>query len=65
MRKKRMPKSIRKFIRREKARIRGQFLDIKEQEDKIKQIYQKFSKTKNKNKLIKKEKEKKAKATKT
>ncbi len=49
-----MPKSVRKFIRREKARIRSQFLDVKEQESKIKQIYQKFSKTKNKNKLIKK-----------
>ncbi len=58
MRKKRMPKSTRKFIRREKARIRREFLDIKEQEDKIKQIYQKFPKTKNKE--LKKTKKKKA-----
>ena len=58
MGKKRMPKSLRKFIRREKARIRREVLDMKEQEDKIKELYQKFSKTKNKNKgqgTIKKE----------
>jgi len=48
MKKKRLPRSIRKFIRREKARIRSQVLDMKEQKDKIKQTYQKFPKAKNK-----------------
>ena len=41
-----MPKSIRKFIRREKARIRREVLDIKEQEKLILEIYNKL---KNKN----------------
>ena len=35
-----MPKSIRKYIRREKARIRREVLDIKEQQDKIQELYQ-------------------------
>ena len=39
-----MPKSIRKFIRTEKARIRRQFLDIKKQEELIKEVYDKISK---------------------
>ncbi len=42
MGKKRMPKSIRKFIRREKARIRREVLDIKEQEKLIFQLYQRI-----------------------
>jgi len=42
--KKRMPKSLRKFIRKEKARIRREFLDIKEQEKLINQLYEKFFK---------------------
>ena len=46
MAKKRMPKSIRKFIRREKARIRREVLDIKEQEKLIEGLYKKFSKEK-------------------
>ena len=39
-----MPKSLRKFIRKEKARIRREFLDIKEQEKLINQLYEKFFK---------------------
>jgi len=42
--KKKMPKSVRKYIRREKARIRRQFFDVKEQEELIKKLYQRFSK---------------------
>ena len=38
-----MPKSIRKFIRTEKARIRRQFLDAKKQEELIKEMYNKLS----------------------
>ena len=37
-----MPRSIRKFIRREKARIRREVLDIKEQEKQIQELYQKI-----------------------
>lgn len=44
--KKRMPKSIRKFIRKEKARIRREVLDIKEQEKLIAGVYKRFSKEK-------------------
>lgn len=39
-----MPKSIRKFIRLEKARIRRDVLSVKEQNNKIEDIYAKFSK---------------------
>ncbi len=39
MKKQKMPKSLRKHIRREKARIRREVLDIKEQEKQIKQLY--------------------------
>jgi len=39
-----LPKSIRKFIRKEKARIRKEVLDLKEQERLIKELYQKFLK---------------------
>jgi hypothetical protein len=42
--KKKMPKSLRKYIRREKARIRREVLDIKEQERLIQELYQKFLK---------------------
>jgi len=42
--KKKLPKSIRKFIRLEKARIRRQFLGLKEQEELINDLYQKFFK---------------------
>lgn len=36
-------KSDKTFIRREKARIRGQFLDVKKQEELITELYKKFS----------------------
>jgi len=39
---KKLPKSLRKYIRKEKARIRREFLDLKEAENKIKQLYEKF-----------------------
>jgi len=42
---KRLPKSVKKYIRREKARIRRQFFNIKEQEELIEQLYQKFFKS--------------------
>jgi len=45
MGKKKMPRSIRKFIRREKARIRREVLDIKEQEKQIQELYQKIFKS--------------------
>jgi len=44
MKKKRLPKSLRKFIRKEKARIRQEVLDIKEQEKLIQDLYKKFLK---------------------
>ncbi|MDP3882743.1 MAG: hypothetical protein Q8Q48_01670 [Candidatus Staskawiczbacteria bacterium] len=37
---KKMPSSTKKFIRREKARIRSQVLDVKKQEELIKQLYE-------------------------
>ena len=40
--KKRMPKSLRKFIRKEKARIRRGILDIKEQERLISELYERI-----------------------
>jgi len=40
--KKKLPKSLRKYIRKEKARIRREVLDLKEQRELIKKIYQKF-----------------------
>jgi hypothetical protein len=39
-----MPKSLRKYIRQEKARIRREVLDIKEQEKLILELYQKLFK---------------------
>ena len=45
MKKKKLPKSIRKYIRREKARIRREVLDLKEQEKLIDEMCQKFLKT--------------------
>lgn len=35
-------KSDKKFIRREKARIRAQFFDFKKQEEKINELYSRF-----------------------
>ena len=43
-----MPKSIRKFIRKEKARIRREVLGLKEQKEKINGLYQRFIKKENK-----------------
>lgn len=42
--KKRLPKSIRKHVRLEKARIRKEVFDPKIQEEKIKEILSKFKK---------------------
>ena len=39
-----LPKGLRKFIRKEKARIRREVLNLKEQERLIGEIYQKFAK---------------------
>jgi len=41
--KRKLPKSLRKYIRQEKARIRREVLDIKEQEKLINELYQKPS----------------------
>jgi len=41
--KKRMSKSIRKFIRTQKAQIRRQFWDVKKQEEMIKEMYNKLN----------------------
>ncbi len=46
MKKKRLPGSLRKFIRQEKARIRREVLDIKKQEELINELYQKLIKIK-------------------
>jgi Mg2+ and Co2+ transporter CorA len=43
-RRKKPPKSIRKYLRREKARLRRNISDIEEQEKLISQLYQKFKK---------------------
>lgn len=40
--KKKLPKSLRKFIRREKSRIRREVLDTKKQEELIRELHQKF-----------------------
>lgn len=40
---KKMPKSTRKFIRAEKARIRRQFLDVKKQDEEIVQLYKRLT----------------------
>ena len=39
MKKKKMTQSLRKHMRREKARIRREVLDIKEQEKQIQKLY--------------------------
>ena len=39
-----MPKSLRKYIRREKARIRREVLDLKKQKELISELYEKFLK---------------------
>lgn len=47
MPKNRLPKSIRKHIREEKAKIRRQIFDLKEQEKLISELYKKFVKNDN------------------
>ena len=39
-----MPKSLRKYIRKEKARIRREFFDFKKQKELIDELYKKFLK---------------------
>ncbi len=39
-----LPKSLKKYIRKEKARIRREFLDIKEQKQKIKELMERLKK---------------------
>jgi len=46
MTEKKLPRSTGKFIRREKARIRREILDIKKQEELINELYQKYFKVK-------------------
>ncbi len=41
---KRLPRSQRKFIRQEKARIRREILGFKKQEEMIQQLYKRFRK---------------------
>lgn len=41
---KKLPKSIRKYLRKEKARIRREVFDLAEQEKLISELYQKFLK---------------------
>ena len=45
-----MPNSMRKHIRLEKARIRRQFSDLKEQDRLIDELYKKLAPKKNENK---------------
>ena len=40
---KKLPNSIRRFIRTQKAQIRSQFLDVKKQEELIKEMYVKLN----------------------
>ena len=48
--KKKFPKSLRKYIREEKARIRREFLNLNEQEEKIKKFLESFYKESSKEK---------------
>ena len=60
-----MPKSIRKYIRKEKARIRREVLDLKEQEEMINKLYQNIlNKPENKTKSVKEDKKTEKKADK-
>lgn len=45
--KRKMPKSIRKYVRKEKARIRRRALSSREQEELISRLYQKIPRTRN------------------
>lgn len=50
MKRKKLPKSLRKYIRQEKTRIRREVLDLKEQnkliEELYKKVFEKINKTK-------------------
>ncbi|MBZ1345110.1 MAG: hypothetical protein KY055_00465 [Candidatus Nealsonbacteria bacterium] len=46
--KKKLPKNLRKYIRREKARIRREVLDLEEQKKLIQELYQKIPYPRNK-----------------
>jgi len=54
MKPKKMPSSFRKYIRKEKARIRREVLDLKKQEELIKKLYLKFEPEKREEKIEKK-----------
>ncbi len=41
-RRKRLPKSLRKYIRQEKARLRREILDLSEQERQIEEMYKRL-----------------------
>ena len=45
MKQRKMSKSIRKYIRKEKSRIRREVFDIKEQQKQISELYQKLKLT--------------------
>ncbi len=57
--KKRLPKSLRKFIRKEKARIRRDVFVLEKQEEEIQLLYQRFIK-KNGDKIKKPKRDKRA-----
>ncbi len=41
-----LPRGVKKFIRKEKARLRGQFSNIEEYRRAVEELYNKFSKEK-------------------
>jgi len=55
MKRKRLPKSLRKYIRQEKARIRREVLGLGAREKKISELYQKFFKKIENSNIIQKE----------
>jgi hypothetical protein len=61
MEKNNLPKSIKRFIRKEKARIRHEFFDLAQQQQQIAEVYKKFIKTPGTAKPEKKAEEKPAK----
>jgi len=42
VKKKKLPKSLKKYLRKEKSRIRREFLDIKKGQQMIEELYKKF-----------------------
>ena len=44
-----LPKSLKKYIRREKARIRREIVDLEKQREKIEELYKKLIKKKDDN----------------